>query len=87
MKKTTILAITSIAILGFAANSFAADLFGYPVVEKQVRFYSLILGIIAASVLLVAASCLWSRSLEKRAGRESEANTLPALSPAAHSAR
>lgn len=66
MRKSTVLAITSMMILGFAANAFAADLFGYPVVEKQLRFYSLIFGIIGLSVVMVTLSCLFSKQSEAK---------------------
>jgi len=89
MKKSTILAIASMIILGFAANSFAADLFGYPVVEKQIRFYSLILGIIAISAVLVAVSCLSSRvaDVKKRSARLSEEKAFGTFAAATQSAK
>jgi hypothetical protein len=66
MKKKSILATASTLLLGFAVNASAGDLLGYPVVETQLRFYSLIIGLIAISVVLVAASCLCSRPVEEK---------------------
>jgi NADH:ubiquinone oxidoreductase subunit H len=74
MKKSTILILTSMVILGWAANSFAAEFLGYPLAEKQIRFYSIILGIIAISIVLVAGSCLSCRlvDLKKTAPKTAE---------------
>ena len=66
MKKKSILATASTFLLGFAVNASAGDLLGYPVVETQLRFYSLIIGLIAISVALVAASCLFSQPVEEK---------------------
>ncbi len=66
MKKLMMLINTSAFVLILRAEGFPADLFGYPVVETQLRFYTLILGIIAVSVALVAFSCLCSRRMDAR---------------------
>lgn len=67
MKQLMILGTAFTVYFGFAVNAFADNLFGYPVVETQIRFYSLVIGLIAISVILVCASCLFSRFL---AGKE-----------------
>ncbi len=68
MKKSIILIITSIILLGWITNVYAGDILGYPVVEKQARFYSIILGLIGASMALVAGSYLlfWLIDLRKK---------------------
>ncbi len=71
MKKSTILIITSMILLGWISNVYAAEILGYPIVEKQARFYTLILGIIGASVALVGLSylCFWLIELKKKAAK------------------
>ena len=68
MRKSTILIITSMILLGWISNVYAAAILGYPIVEKQARFYTLILGIIGASASLIGFSyfCFWLADLKKR---------------------
>lgn len=88
MKKNSILATATTIFLGFAVNAWAGDLLGYPVVETQLRFYSLIVGLIAMSVLIVAASCLCSRQVEvkKQTAKPSAREAFSRFAPA-HSAK
>jgi len=60
--------MTSIILLGWIANVYAAEILGYPMVEKQARFYILIIGIIGVSVGLVGFSylCFWLVDLRKK---------------------
>ena len=71
MRKSTILIITSMTLLGWISNIYAAEILGNPIVEKQARFYILILGIIGGSVGLVGLSylCFWLVDLKKRAAK------------------
>ncbi len=89
MKKATVLTIASVILLGLAADVLAGDVLGYPVVEKQLRFYSIILGIIAVSAALVTASCFCSRLFEakKKADQPAKRESFDGLAAAAHSAK
>ncbi len=71
MKKSTILTIASMILLGWISNVYAGEILGYPIVEKQARFYSLILGMIGASVGLVGFSylCFWLVDLKRKAAK------------------
>jgi len=71
MKKSTILIITSMILLGWISNVYAAAILGYPIVEKQARFYTIILGIIGVSSSLIGFSylCFWLADLKKRAAK------------------
>jgi mannitol-specific phosphotransferase system IIBC component len=69
MKKSTIVITASMILIGLASHAFAGEILGYPIVAKQAKFYSIILGVIAASVSMVAFSyfCFWLADLKKRA--------------------
>jgi len=69
MKKSTIAITASMILVGLASNAYAGEILGYPIVAKQAKFYSIILGVIAASVAMVAISylCFWLADLKKRA--------------------
>ncbi len=71
MRKSTILIMTSMILLGWTFNVYAAEILGYPIVEKQARFYTLILGIIGTSVALVGLSYLsfWLVDLKQKAAK------------------
>jgi len=71
MKKSTILIMTSMILLGWISNVYAAEILGYPIVEKQARFYTFILGIIGVSVALVGLSylCFWLVDLKEKAAK------------------
>ena len=58
-------------LLGWISNVYAAEILGYHIVEKQARFYTLILGIIGSSVALVGLSylCFWLVDLKKKAAK------------------
>jgi hypothetical protein len=73
MKKSTILTIASMILLGWISNVYAGEILGYPIVEKQARFYSLILGMIGTSVGLVGFSYLsfWLIDLKRKAAKSS----------------
>jgi len=69
MRKLTILIISSVILLGWVSSLYAAEILGYPLVEKQATFYTIILGLIAASVFMVSALylCLWLADFKKKA--------------------
>jgi len=70
MKKSNILGIMVVlALAAWTADVYAAEILGYPVVAKQAKFYSIILGVIGVSVALVGGSylCFWLADLKKRA--------------------
>ncbi len=69
MKKSTIAITASLILIGVASHAYAGEILGYPIVAKQARFYSIILGVIATSVSMVAFSylCFWLAELKKRA--------------------
>jgi len=69
MRKSTILIISSVILLGWVSNLYAAEILGYPLVGKQVKFYSIILGTIAASVFMVSALylCFWLADFKRKA--------------------
>jgi mannitol-specific phosphotransferase system IIBC component len=69
MKKSTIAITASMILIGLASSAYAGEILGYPIVAKQAKFYSIILGVIAASVAMVAISylCFWLADLKKRA--------------------
>jgi len=54
-------------LIAWTSNVYAAEILGYPIVAKQAKFYSIILGVIAASVAMVSISylCFW---LKERGG-------------------
>jgi hypothetical protein len=68
MKKSTIVITASMILIGLASNVYAADILGYPLVAKQAKFYSIILGVIAVSMAMVGFSYLgfWLADLKKR---------------------
>jgi len=68
MKKSTIAITASMILVGLASSAYAGDILGYPIAAKQAKFYSIILGVIAASVAMVATSylCFWLADLKKR---------------------
>ena len=69
MKKSTIAITASMILIGLASSAYAGEILGYPIVAKQAKFYSIILGVIAASVAMVSISylCFWLADLKKRA--------------------
>lgn len=71
MKKSTILIMASMILLGWISNAYAAEMLGYPIVEKQARFYTLILGMIGVSIALVGFSylCFWLVDLKRKAAK------------------
>jgi hypothetical protein len=68
MKKSTILILTSVILMGWISNVYASEILGYPIVPKQAKFYSIILGVIASSVAMVALTylCFWLADLKKK---------------------
>jgi hypothetical protein len=68
MKKSTIVMTVSMIVIGLASNVYAAEIFGYPLVAKQAKFYSIILGVIATSMAMVGIAYLsfWLADLKKR---------------------
>jgi type IV secretory pathway VirB2 component (pilin) len=68
MRKSTIVITASMILIGLASNVYAAEILGYPMVAKQAKLYSIILGVIAASVALVGIAYLgfWLADLKKR---------------------
>ncbi len=73
MKKMTIRMIMTFAIL-FALTSlaFADEILGYPIVPKQAKFYTMILGLMGASMAMVGAvyGYLWLADLKKKKVQE-----------------
>jgi mannitol-specific phosphotransferase system IIBC component len=69
MKKSTMAITASMILIGLASSAYAGEILGYPIVAKQAKFYSIILGVIAASVAMVSISylCFWLADLKKRA--------------------
>ena len=69
MKKTIISITATMAILAVTSGAYCADILGYPIVEKQARFYTMILGVIAVSIALVGISylCFWVWDMKKKA--------------------
>ena len=69
MKKSTIVITGSMILLGLASNVYAAEILGYPIVAKQAKFYSIILGVIATSAAMVGIAYLgfWLADLKKKA--------------------
>jgi uncharacterized membrane protein YeaQ/YmgE (transglycosylase-associated protein family) len=68
MKKSTIVITASMILVGLASNVYAAEILGYPMVAKQAKFYSIILGVIGASVAMVGVAYLgfWLADVKKR---------------------
>jgi mannitol-specific phosphotransferase system IIBC component len=68
MKKSTIAITASMILIGLASSAYAGEILGYPIVAKQAKFYSIILGVIAASMAMVAISyfCFWLSDVRKR---------------------
>ena len=69
MKKSNIVIMAAMVLIAWTSNAYAAEILGYPIVAKQAKFYSIILGVIAASVAMVSAAylCFWLGDLKKRA--------------------
>jgi hypothetical protein len=55
MRKSAISIISSMVFLGMASSLYAAEISDYPPVEKQAKFYAIILGVIALSAFRVSA--------------------------------
>lgn len=70
MKKMAvlILIVSSAIMLTWVSSSSAADFLGYTMVAKQAKFYTIILGVIGASVGMVSAlyGTLWLADLRKK---------------------
>jgi hypothetical protein len=92
MKKSALLMTSMILLMGIS-NVYAAEILGYPLVEKQAIFYGIILGVIAASASLVAVSYLlfWLVDTRKKAAelfiRKEERSFAGELAAAAQSAK
>ena len=70
MRKLTISIISSMVLLGLASSQYAAEISGYPHVEKEAKFYTIILGVIAASVFMVSALYLCLKAATPTLQRE-----------------
>ena len=68
MKKSTSAITASMILGGLASSAYAGDILGYSIVAKQAKCYSIILGVSAASMAMVAISylCFWLADLKKR---------------------
>ena len=68
MRKLAILIISSMILVSWVSSLYAAEILGYPLVEKQAKFYTTILGVIVASVAMVSASylCFWLLDFKKK---------------------
>ena len=55
-------------LLGWVSTLYAAEIFGYPFVEKQIKFYTIILGVIAGSAFMVSILylCFWLVDFKKK---------------------
>jgi hypothetical protein len=69
MKKSNIAIMAAMVLIAWTSNVYAAEILGYPIVAKQAKFYSILLGVIAASAAMVSISylCLWLADLKKSA--------------------
>jgi hypothetical protein len=69
MKKLAVIIMTSLILLGWISSIYAADIWGYPIVEKQAKFYTIILSVIGVSIALVSATYLglWLADVRKKA--------------------
>jgi hypothetical protein len=67
-----ILIISSMILFGWVSSLYAAEILGYPLVEKQAKFYTIILGVIAASVFMVSALYLCLKAATPTLQREKE---------------
>ncbi len=73
MKKMTIMMIMTFAILvAYTSVASAAEILGYPIVPKQAKFYTMILGLMGASMAMVGAvyGFIWLADLKKRKVQE-----------------
>jgi len=63
-----ILIMSSAILLTWVSNSYASEFLGYTMVPKQARFYTIILGLIGASVGMVSAlhAALWLSDLREK---------------------
>jgi len=68
MKKSTLVINVSMILIGLASDVFSAEILGYPLAAKQAKFYSLILGVIVVSMVMVGIAYLgfWLADLKKR---------------------
>jgi hypothetical protein len=69
MKKSNLVIMAAMVLIAWTSNVYAAEILGYPVVAKQAKFYSIILGVIAVSVAMVSIAylCFWLADLKKSA--------------------
>ena len=89
MKKSTILIMTSMVLLGWISNVYAGEILGYPIAATQAKFYSIILSVIGASMALVALAylCFWLADLKKKLALREKKVFAGELVAAAHSAK
>ena len=89
MKKSTILIMASVILLGWISTASAAEILGYPIVEKQAKFYTIILGLISASVALVALAygSFWLADWKKNLARREREGFARELAAAAQPAK
>jgi uncharacterized membrane protein YeaQ/YmgE (transglycosylase-associated protein family) len=68
MKKIIIPAIASAIIITWVSGANAGEILGYPIVQKQATFYTMILGLIGASMGIVGAAyaCFFLADLKKK---------------------
>jgi len=68
MKKITTLLISSAILLVSFSSVYAAEILGYPIVPKQAKFYTIILGVIGFSMAMVGAAyfCFWLMDLKEK---------------------
>ncbi len=68
--------MTPVPLLGWTSIGYCAEVFGYPIVEKQARFYTIILGLIAVSMALVGIAYLsfWLIDWKKKAAHSAKEN-------------
>jgi len=68
MRKIAILIMASAVLLSLTSSVFAAEFLGYPIVPKQVQFYTIILGVIGLSMVMVLAVYvfMWIEDFRKK---------------------
>jgi hypothetical protein len=71
VKKLAILIMTLAILLSMVSYGNSAELLGYPIVPKQARFYTIILGLIGVSAGMVSMTyfSFWVTDLKKRKAR------------------
>jgi len=78
MKKMNIIMIMIFAILVvYTSTASAAEILGYPIVAKQAKYYTMILGLMGASMAMVGVvyAYMWLADLKRRRIQELKSAT------------